>query len=176
MRLRRWFWTAVIALSLVATPVMVGTSLFNAGYGFAELLDSERLDPVPDVFSWLKNPAGGKQVEHYETGVMTDIYHLVENTDHRHWDLAGEIVLDYQHNTVFPFGSFYDIIADNWKIVISPIQEEGFEEATTYIMSGAETEGAAKVVVIMMWAEMKGMHFQPDSVGEAPLQQALLER
>jgi hypothetical protein len=153
---------------------MVGTSLFKAGYNFAEQLDLERLDPVPDVFSWLKNPAGGKQVEHYATGVKTDIYHLVENADHRHWDLAGEIVLNYQHNTVFPFGYFYDIIVDDWKIVISPIQEEDAEEGTTYIVGLADTEGAAKVAVIMMWAEMKGMHFQPEPVKEAPLQQASL--
>ncbi len=172
MRLRRWFWTAVIAFSLIATPVMVGTSLFNAGYGFAELLDLERLDPVPDVFSWLKNPAGGKQVPHYATDVKTDIYHLVESADHRHWDLAGEIVLDYLHNTVFPFGYFNDTIADDYKIVISPIQEEGFEEGTTYIMGGAETEGAARLAIILRWANMRGMHFQPDSVGEAPLQEA----
>lgn len=166
MRLRRWFWTAVIALSLVATPVMVGTSLFNAGYGFAE-----QLETTTGPFTWAKNPVG-KQIKHYATGVETDIYHLTENV--HHWDLAGEIVLDWEHHIVFPFGYFYDIIADNYKIVLSPTNEMDTEDGDTFILGRVDTEGAAKIAVVMLWAKMKGMQFNLEPDKQAPLREASL--
>ncbi len=156
----------MIIFSLIATPVMMGTSLFKASYGFGELLT-----PTAEPFTWTKNPVG-KQIEHYATDIGTDIYHLTENI--HHWDLAGEIVLDWEHHIVSPFGYFYDIIADDYKIVISPIREEDAEE-TTYIMGRAETEGAAKVALVMMWSQFNGMKFnlepgaQPEPLIEASL-------
>lgn len=167
MRLRRWLYIAVITLSLLATPVLVGHSLFKAGYNFAE-----QLEYTVDPFTWMKNPVDGKQLKNYATGIETDVYHLCENRTH--WDLAGEVVIDWPHHIVFPFGYFYDIIADNYKIVLSPTQKEDAKKSSTMILGRVDTEGAAKLGVVMLWGKFKGMHFNIETEEKALLRQTAL--
>ena len=162
MRLRDLFFSVVIAVCLVATPVTVGTSLFKASYNFTELLE-----PSAEPFTWLKNPIEGEPIKNYLTGAHADIYHLVENI--HHWDLAGEIVLDWTHKIVFPFAYFEDIFAGNFKVVLSPTTKKDSEEGDTIIVGRVHNEGAAKLAVVMLYAKLKGMSFMIEQDEIAPL-------
>lgn len=157
----------MIIFSLIATPVMVGTSLFKAGYCFAE-----QLETTMDGFDWMKNPVG-KPIRNSATGIEADIHHLVEIR--HHWDLAGEIVLDWEHDIVFPFGYFYDTMAGHYKIVLSPTTKDESLEGGSFLIGTAQDKDTAEMFVKMQWARFKGMKFQRPVVEQPePLRQASL--
>ncbi len=148
MRLRRWFWTAAIALSLTVTPIMVGTSLFKAGYGFAELHESTDAG----YYEWETNEAA--------------IHHIVEVK--QHWDIAGEIVLDWEERIVHLYGYYYDVFTGEFKIVIS-------SEEIVIVVGVTHEEDAAHFMVKLLLQDLKArMNSQTPPQQPQPLIEASL--
>ncbi len=123
----------MIIFSLIATPVVVGTSLFKAGYNFIELHESTYTG-----IDWKTN--------------SDEIHHLVEVK--QLWDIAGEIVLDWEERVVFPFGYYYDVFTGEFKIVIS-------SEEIVIVMGVAQEEDSAQFMVKLMMIELKARMNSP---------------
>lgn len=109
----------MVIFSLIATPIVVGTSLFKTSYSFPELHESTY--------------AG----DGWETS-LEDFHHLVEVR--QHWDIAGEIVLDWKERLILPFAYFYDVFTGEFHIV-------RFEEGEYYLRGLSREEDFAQLLV-----------------------------
>lgn len=143
--LKRLVCVGALLVGLILPPTMM-----DQGYRFLESL------PNSITFEWTKNPYG-KPIKNYATGVTADVHHFAEVETH--WDLAGEVVLDWEDKKVFPFAYFYDILADNYKIVMS-------NKEHTLMLGAADTEGGARMTVLILYAKLRGLYFKPVEIEE----------
>jgi len=97
MRLRDLFFSVVIAVCLIVTPVMVGTSLFKAGYNFEPLLQPEyKLEWSKEKQSeYLLQMAPGLNI-----AVTLSTYDALQI--HEHYDIAAEVPLYWSWKSTNP--------------------------------------------------------------------------
>ena len=110
----------------------------------------EQLEPTYKL-SWTKNPVG-KKVKNSRTGIETDIF-LFTETEH-HWDLAGEVVLDWEDKKIHADAYFYDIRADQWLVALHIFWRPG---GPTLVYNALPTEGAARLYIFIKVMKQRGL-------------------
>ena len=145
--LKRLLCVGALLVGLVTGPLVM-----NQGYYFLpDLPDDMRIE-------WVKNPV--KPIKNYATGVVADVHYITERITH--WQLNGEIVADWVDDRVFPFAYFYDVFADNYKVVYLPLKKK----ATARILFFARDEGHAQMILTMLYAKIKGIQIQMERLEE----------